>query len=520
MAEFQVIPAIQEQPSKHRVAAYVRVSSDSEDQINSYLNQYTNYTEQIRNNPDWEFAGIYADEGITGTKLDRREEFNRLLDDCRKGKIDRVIVKSVSRFARNTQDSIATVRELQRLGVSVVFEKEDIDTSTANGEMQLAVLSSLAQEESVSISKNMRWSIQKRMQRGTFTPTNSPYGYDLTNKHLVINKEQAKIVRRIYHDFLHGKGSIEIANALNEEQVPLNHNGQKWRSNIVLFILKNEKYIGDSLMQKSYTTGFPFKEKKNRGEVMRYYQRETHPPIINRETFDKAQRLLKQKKSKFNSEEKTARQDDITKLMQCGFCKSTMRHKIIAGRDYLICHNHNLSSRTCPIVQLPQITVTNSLLQILNTLKSKRRYILYPLAEQAEQTQDKIYKGNKAISEIEKQILELNEQSQSLQRLRTKGYIDAAYYLEKTTELNANIDKLKSKKRRLLADGSDFDIAKATCEIIDALEEQSGLITELTGDLLDAIVESITALPESRIAVKLKNGMTLTEKVERKERGR
>lgn len=189
MPQVQVIQPIQQQPKRLRVAAYARVSSDSEDQLNSLAVQVDCYTHLIQENPNWEFAGIYTDEGITGTSTKRREQFNRLMDDCRAGLIDRVLVKSASRFARNTADALSSVRELKSLGVTVAFEKEGFDTETSNGEMLLSIICAVAQEESLSISQNMKWGIHKRMRTGNYITNATPFGYTQINHQLVPEKK-------------------------------------------------------------------------------------------------------------------------------------------------------------------------------------------------------------------------------------------------------------------------------------------------------------------------------------------
>ena len=207
-----VIPAHDEIVArKLRVAAYARVSSSSEDQLNSYRVQNQYYSELISGNPDWEMVDIYADEGITGTSVEKREDFQRMMRDCRKGKIDRILVKSISRFARNTKDCLAAVRELKELGVSVLFEEQGIDTNKVSSEMVTAIMASLAQKGSESISGNVQWGYQKRMQDGTFIPPFLPYGYNATNKKICIDEQQAEIVQRIYTSYLNGKSMETIS---------------------------------------------------------------------------------------------------------------------------------------------------------------------------------------------------------------------------------------------------------------------------------------------------------------------
>lgn len=269
MPQVQVIQPIQQQPKRLRVAAYARVSSDSTDQLNSLSVQVDYYTHLIQENPNWDFAGIYADEGITGTSTKHREQFNRLLDDCRAGLIDRVLVKSASRFARNTADALASVREMKSLGVTVVFEKEGFDTETANGEMILSMICATAQEESLSISQNTKWGIRKKMHDGTYITSLTPFGYKKINRQLFPDEKEAATVKEIFNLFLNGFSTAEIANHLNT-----NHPKPDviWRSASVRFILRNEKYIGDSLFQKNYTPDtLPLKSCCNTGQLPKYY---------------------------------------------------------------------------------------------------------------------------------------------------------------------------------------------------------------------------------------------------------
>ena len=215
MPQVKVIQPIAEQAKKLRVAAYARVSSDSADQLNSFATQVDYYTSYIQSKEEWEVAGLYADEAVSGTTADKRDDFQRLLADCRAGKIDRILVKSISRFARNTLDCIQTVWELKQLGVAVEFEKEEIDTGNMGSEMLLSILGSAAQEESLSISKNLKWSYRRRMKSGDFITCNAPLGYSLEKGALVPDPQEAPIVAYIFSSYLAGKNMEEIANDLN-----------------------------------------------------------------------------------------------------------------------------------------------------------------------------------------------------------------------------------------------------------------------------------------------------------------
>ena len=253
-----VIPAHDEIVArKLRVAAYARVSSSSEDQLNSYRVQNQYYSELISGNPDWEMVDIYADEGITGTSVEKREDFQRMMQDCRKGKIDRILVKSISRFARNTKDCLAAVRELKELGVSVQFEEQGIDTSKVSSEMVTAIMASLAQKGSESISSNVRWGVQKRMLDGTFISSSVPYGYEMFHGQLRILPSEAQFVKWIFQAYLSGLNAQSIAEQMNQAYALLGiENTRKWNNTTILYILSNERYIGDSLWQKNICNRF------------------------------------------------------------------------------------------------------------------------------------------------------------------------------------------------------------------------------------------------------------------------
>lgn len=274
-----------------RVAAYCRVSTEDESQQTSYTTQKAFYTQMITNHGGWTFSGIYADEAISGTSRAKRKDFNRMMDDAQQGRMDYIVTKSISRFARNTVDTLNCVRQLRQLTppVGIYFEKENIDTLDATGELILTILSALAQDESRSISDNIRWSIQKKFQRGeAVVDLNRMLGYDKgENGEWIVNAEQAKTVRYIFDRYIAGATANGIARELNALGTKTAR-GCKWRADAVLFILRNEKYVGDCESQKTITKNFLTHEASiNRGEAPKYYVRNHHKPIIDRHTWKK-----------------------------------------------------------------------------------------------------------------------------------------------------------------------------------------------------------------------------------------
>ena len=323
------------------MAAYCRVSTDQLEQLSSYEAQVQYYTTYICNHPDYKFAGIFADEGITGTSTKKREQFNKMIEDCKAGKIDVIITKSISRFARNTLDCLNYVRVLKELGVEVIFEKENLRTLDSKGEILLTVLSSLAQEESNSLSQSSTWGIRRRFEQGKVIVNHTKFmGYDKDESgNLIINENQAKVVRRIYADYLNGKGTNRIAHELEKDGVP-NWNGKsKWYEGSIRKMLSNEKFKGEALLQKTYTTDFLTKKRvENNGAVPQYYVEESHPAIIDNDTWEAVQLEMERRKA-FAEKYNIKKMDYITNdnpfagRVICGCCGSTFGRKVWNSTD-------------------------------------------------------------------------------------------------------------------------------------------------------------------------------------------
>lgn len=321
------------QSKRRRVCAYARVSSGSEAQGESLENQTTYYRNLIEANPEYEYIGVFADQGITGTK-DERPEFQKMLALAREREIDLILTKSISRFARNTTIVLEMVRELKELGVEVFFEKETISSTSGDGEVMLTVLSSFAQEESKSASENLKWRYRRKFEEGKVVINTTRFmGYDKNQQgDLVINPIQAKVIERIFADYIGGKGSFVIAKELNVEEVRTVAGG-KWHSSTVMNILKNEKYKGDAKLQKTYSKDHLSKKKRvNRGEVESFYIENNHPPIVSREIWDEAQRLIVLRaKAKGNVEEtknKYQNRYQLTGMLLCSKCGAPLRRRI------------------------------------------------------------------------------------------------------------------------------------------------------------------------------------------------
>ena len=326
-------PVKQPEPRRKRVCAYARVSTASEAQGESLENQTTYYQNLIKVNPEYEYVGVFADYGNTGTK-DERPEFQKMLALARNGEIDLILTKSISRFARNTLLVLEAVRELKELGVEVIFEKDNISSFTGDGELMLTVLSAFAQEESKNASENVKWRYRRKFEQGELAINATRFlGYDKNEQgELVISISEAKVVERIFADYISGKGSFVIAKELNAEKVPTIAGG-RWHSSTVLGILKNEKYKGDAKLQKTYSKDHLSKKKCiNHGEVESFYIENNHPPIVSKEIWDEAQRQIALRaKAKGNirkTKNKYQNRYPLTGMLLCGKCGAPLRRRI------------------------------------------------------------------------------------------------------------------------------------------------------------------------------------------------
>jgi len=314
---------------KKKVCAYARVSTNNINQGESLENQIQYYENIIKNNSKYEFMGVFADRGITGT-TESRPEFQKMLQLCREGKIDLVITKSISRFARNTALVLQTVRELKDIGVEVRFEKENIETMSGDGELMLAVLSSFAQEESKNVSENLKWRVKRKFESGELIINTTRFlGYD-KNRYgqLIINEDEAKIVKRIFNEYISGKGILKITKELNNEKIPTVASG-RWHQSTILQILKNEKYKGDALLQKYYTpSNLKKRSVKNKGQLDSYYIEDNHDPIVSKETWDKVQQEFQRRgKTKGNVPGNTNKYQNrypLTRMLYCSKCGAAL----------------------------------------------------------------------------------------------------------------------------------------------------------------------------------------------------
>lgn len=313
-------------PTKKRVAAYARVSSGKDAMLHSLSAQVSYYSAYIQQRPDWEYAGVYADEGFTGTG-ETRPEFRRLLDDCRTGKVDMVITKSISRFARNTVTLLETTRELKDLGVRVLFERESLYSDSPDGEMVLTLLAAVAQAESKAVSDNCKWRYRSRFKNGEPANWRFLYGYRIDKSGIRIDPEQAAVVRLIYARYLEGWGFTRIIKELESQSIP-GYFGGRWRTMQISNILRNEKYTGNALLQKRFVADhLTKKEVRNNGELAQYFVENTHEAIIGIDIFRRAQELLAERKATYSAPDTVKVYNVFSGLLRCVLCGGTYHRR-------------------------------------------------------------------------------------------------------------------------------------------------------------------------------------------------
>ena len=494
-----------EDVKKIRLAAYCRVSTDKADQLNSFVNQIKYYTDYTKKNPQYELVEIYADEGLTGTDMKKRSEFNRLLDDCKKRKIDRVITKSTSRFARNTQDFLVVIRMLKELGISVYFEEQGIDTSKMNMEMFATFPGLIAQQESESISQNMRWSYQRRMQSGDYNTTKAPYGYTLENGELTVNETEAQIIRRIFDLYLSGVGKQRIANILNEE-----NNDKNWSASTIKYILSNERYMGDALLQKSYKTEtLPYRKVINKGEKAQYYVENSNTPIISKETFEAAQRM---QNSRTSNNGKKKPNYPLTKKIRCADCGRTYRRMVTNNIAYWLCSSRAAGKTECTPLRIKESDVYITFNKLAHKLKDNREGIILPTIKYIKAMQEKSSESQQKIFEIDKQIADLTAQNHTLAKFHTKGILDSISYTEQSSAVSDKIMNLRVERRRILKESEEHELIE-NLKHLDTLLKEYIPSSDFDKELFSEIVESITLSSNTELNFTLLGGINITERI-------
>lgn len=521
-----VIPATRNQHTgiptgkayRRKVAGYARVSTDSEEQLTSYEAQVDYYTRYIQANPDWQFVDVYTDEGISATNTKRREGFNRMINDALSGRIDLIVTKSVSRFARNTVDSLTTVRKLKEKGVEVYFQKENIFTLDSKGELLITIMSSLAQEESRSISENVTWGQRKRFADGKVSmPYRSFLGYRKgKDGQPEIVPEEAEIVKRIYAMFMQGKTSCAIAKSLTAVGIPTPSGKQKWAVSTVDSILRNEKYRGDARLQKTFTVDFLQKKMKpNEGEVPQYYVQNSHPAIIDPYEWDLVQAEITRRKDlgrRFSSK------NVFSATIVCGDCGGYYGSKVWHSTDQYRrtiwqCNEKFKGEHRCDTPHITEKQIQSLFLRAFSKIHSMKDSILEDcilVQKELFSTMDLEIQHAALLEEmemaaelvrrcIEENSLKVQDQTEYLQRYDR--------HVQRYEKLKKKYDALESEKQRRKEQHDRIGAFIAT------LQSQTDLPLEFDPELWLATIEKATVYVDGRIVFIFKGGMEITEEM-------
>lgn len=450
---------------KLRVASYCRVSTGSQNQVTSIINQREHYEAYIKSNPDWEFAGVYWEADVSGTKASNRPELQRLISDCKAGRVNLILTKSISRFARNITDCLEMVRMLTSLGVNIRFEKENINTGTMESEFLLTLYSSFAEEESKSISLNETWAKQKQFENGTFRFSFAPFGFNLVDGGFEVNEEQASIVKEIFDSVLSGKGTSMIARELNARQIPTGtkrNDGSPgvWTSSMVGGIIKNVVYIGDVLHQKTYFDDFRFKY--NYGERQQYYNEGHHAAIVDSETFEAANAALRQRGAEKGNVPKDRhlrnnphhnRYAFSSKLI-CGCCGGKMKRvtqKTTQGnRFHWSCAVHLEDKDKCAMKRELEENIRSAFRTMMNKLFFAKDLILDTYEDGLREEESK--ENKEAIRELKEKLKTVEDEKHRLSLLLRKGCGEPVSFYQKAMELEARESSLRMEINALQGD--------------------------------------------------------------------
>ena len=534
-----IIPAKQELAENRtikrqlRVAAYCRVSTDDEEQLTSYEAQQTYYTDKIMTNPDWTMAGIYADEGITGTKATKRPEFLKMIRKCKQKKIDLILVKSISRFARNTVDCLNYIRTLKSLGIAVIFEKENINTLNEDSEMLTTIMGAFAQAESESISQNVKWGVRQAMKEGRVSIRyKNLYAYDEgEDGQPKIIESEAAVIRRINDEFLSGRSLPMIKDGLEADKILTPKGGNVWAVSAIRNLLKNEKYCGDVLMQKTFKTDpISGKTKRNTGQLPMYLIQDHHPAIISRDTYNAVQAEFARRTSGKAPSTKLAPTGQacysakyaLTGIVICGECGNQYRrcvwNKRGQKRPVWRCSSRiDYGSKYChksPTIY--EVPLKAAILDAINLVMSDKKVLIQQIEDAIRMELIPFPGGTMSAGDIERKIKELEAEFQALFEEAQKepgGYMK---YTEEFQRITNDIAELKNKKSLLMEkQQSDSAANKRIQDAVRLLNNSSAEVTEWDEGMIRQLVDYVKVLAEDRVLICLRGGIEVERFVEK-----
>ncbi|NSW89300.1 MAG: recombinase family protein [Firmicutes bacterium] len=515
-------------PRQLRAAAYCRVSTDQEEQLTSYEAQVAYYTDKIMSNPEWTLAGIFADEGITGTSVKKRTNFLRMIRLCRKGKIDIILTKSISRFARNTVDCLNYIRELKELGIAVIFENENINTMKADTEIIITMLAGFAQAQSESISQNVRWGKRQSFKSGKVSFQYSRiYGYERgENDKPRVVPEQAAVVRRIFQSYLAGSSVPDIKRMLEAEGIAAAGGKPQWSVGALQYMLRNEKYCGDALLQKTFVENcISKKTRKNNGELPKYLVQNHHEAIIDRTLFEKVQAEIARRAGKRKVSDKTSKTGQskysgryaLTELLICGNCgtpykrvtwskrgKKKIVWRCISRLDY-----GTKYCKSSPTVDEERLQA--AVLKAINAMMSNRERLIGILKTNLKITLSEKSSGATNPYAIENRIRELQDSMMELVAVAAKAG-NAESYEDKFREISEEIKSLQKTLEQYQAEQNGPDeLARQMDDICKALEDAPFEITEYSNNIVRQFIDTIKVVNEDKLLFIFKGGITMEQ---------
>ena len=486
-----------------RVCAYCRVSTDNEEQLNSYQSQLKYYDEKINSKSEWQFAGIYADEAISGTLDYKRTDFMKMIADCMEGKIDMILTKSISRFARNTLDTLKYVRMLKEKNIAILFEEENLNTLTSAGELMLTVLSAMAQQESENISSHVLLGLKMKKDRGELIGYNGCYGYNynLETKEITINEEEANMVRYMFERYVEGVGSSTIAKELTEKGIKTPKGNTKWCESTIRGILKNEKYIGDVLMGKTFTID-PISHKRlsNLGEVDKHYLKEHHEAIISKELFNRVQEI----RTKRAGNRETGRRNNnyskkypFSSKLYCGFCGSLLtRRNWNAKRNcekavWQCIKRAKHGKEECPHCKaIAEEILEDCFVQGYRILCNDNKKVIETFLEKIEN----ILKENTTetiVNKLENNKERINKKLANLLELNLEGRINKEQYTLKFDELNTELIKIENKIQGLLKETNRTESIKLRLNKFKSLFKDMEIMSKFDKDVFECLIDKV-----------------------------
>lgn len=486
-----------------RIAAYCRVSTDSEEQEQSFFAQVQYYTEYIRSNKNMRLVDIYADQGKTGTSIYKRPEFLRMLKDAKNGRMDRILVKSVQRFARNSLECLEAIREFKACGVTIFFENDFIDTDKLNSEMLLYIKSAFAQAESISHSKRMSTSIRMRAEEGTYCPTSVPYGFRYEKGEFVPVPQKAEKVKTIYDLYLSGMGQSAITKYMYGHET----DGTQWKIGRVQNILSNERYIGDYLFGKTYTPPvLPLKPRRNYGEVDMFYCENANEPIIEKDKFEAA-KLMRERNNKHIE---IGDEKFFKGKIYCQRCNWRYRYYNKSDGLYWGCsHKGTTIGYTChsPVIKNDEFEM--AFIGLFNRLKHNRQYILDDTISLLQTLKSKVMHGSDEMNKIDSDLQKYSALLSSYNRLHLQGVIDDLIYIEKTDSLTKKLTLLRSRRKKLSEEDESDNCIKELVELRGILDSHNGYIAEFDKGLFNSIVKRIDVRSDRVLVFSILGGLKL-----------